>query len=114
MNKSTTLYRAIADETRRRILDLLREKNLTAGAIAERFPKIKRPAVSRHLAILRRSRLVTIEKRGRERLYALSAAPLRTVADWVREYEAFWDEQLRSLKDYVESESIQEESDDES
>ncbi len=114
MNASTTSYKAIADKTRRRILDLLREESLTAGAIAERFPKISRPAVSKHLAILRRSRLVTIEKQGRERLYALNAAPLRNVADWVRAYETFWGEQLRSLKDYVESESTQEESDDES
>ena len=108
------MYRAIADETRRRILDLLREESLTAGEIAERFSEISRPAVSRHLAFLRRSRLATIEKRGRERLYALNAAPLRDVANWVGEYEAFWGEQLQSLKDYVESESTREESDAES
>jgi DNA-binding transcriptional ArsR family regulator len=114
MTTSATSYRAIADTTRRRILDLLREESLTAGAIAERFPKISRPAVSKHLAILRRSRLVTIEKRGRERVYALNAAPLRAVADWVREYETFWDEQLQALKEYVESEADQEETDAES
>lgn len=109
MNAFTTPYQAISDGTRRRILDLLREESLTAGAIAHRFHKISRPAVSKHLAILRRSRLVTIKKRGREVTYTLNAAPLRGVADWVSRYEAFWDEQLQAFKDYVESESSKEE-----
>ncbi|HLF28753.1 MAG TPA: metalloregulator ArsR/SmtB family transcription factor [Anaerolineae bacterium] len=111
MSAALTPYKAIADGTRRRILDLLREEKLSAGAIAQRFPRISRPAVSKHLAILRRSRLVATKKQGREQLYALNAAPLRAVADWVRAYEVFWEEQLQSLKDYVESESKLEEPD---
>lgn len=114
MSASATPYKAIADDTRRHILDILRQESLSAGAIADRFPKISRPAVSKHLAILKRSRLVTVERRGREYRYALNAAPLRDVADWVHEYELFWDEQLQTLKDYVESSSAQEESSDES
>lgn len=108
MSAAITPYKAITDRTRRLILDALREESLSAGAIAQHFPKISRPAVSKHLAILRRSRLVVMKKRGRERLYALNAAPLRDVAEWVRQYEVVWDRQLQALKRYVESESKEE------
>jgi len=114
MGTSVTPYKAIADQTRRHILDALREESLTAGAIAQRFPRISRPAVSKHLAILRHSRLVVTERRGREHVYALNAAPLRDLAEWVRRYEVFWDEQMQALKEYVESDSTQEDPDDES
>ena len=106
-----TPYKAIADDTRRRILDLLREESLTAGAIAGRFQRLSRPAVSKHLSILRRSRLVSAKKQGRERLYILNAEPLREVEAWVKQYEVFWDQQLQSFKDYVESETKKEDSD---
>ena len=98
-------YKAIADHTRRQILDLLRHENLTAGVIAERFRKkpLSRPAVSKHLRILRQSRLVLVRKNGRERVYALNAEPLREVDLWLNEYEAFWDRQLEAFKNYVES-----------
>ncbi len=98
-------YRAIADDTRRQILDLLRGESLTAGAIAGRFQRMTRPAVSKHLAILRRSRLVTATRQGREQVYSLNAAPLREVESWVRQYEQFWGDQLASFKTYVESQS---------
>lgn len=108
---AVTPYKAIADDTRRRILDLLRTESLTAGAIAEQFQRrgrsrggMTRPAVSKHLAILRSSRLVIAKKQGRERVYTLNAEPLREVNIWVQQYEAFWDQQLRAFKDYVESE----------
>lgn len=114
MTTTVSPYRAISDGTRRRILDALSEDKMTAGAIAERFPRISRPAVSKHLAILKRSRLVKVEKRGRERVYALNAAPLRDVDAWVRRYETFWDQQLQALKEYVETEASKEETADES
>jgi DNA-binding transcriptional ArsR family regulator len=100
-------YRAIADNTRRRILDLLRAESMTAGAIAiavaGRSKRMTRPAVSKHLRILRRSKLVISKKRGREQIYSLNAEPLRDIDAWIRQYEAFWDQQLQSFKDYVES-----------
>jgi DNA-binding transcriptional ArsR family regulator len=61
------------------------------------------PAVSKHLRILRRSKLVTAKKKGRERIYSLNAGPLRDIEAWIRQYEAFWDQQLQSFKDYVEN-----------
>jgi DNA-binding transcriptional ArsR family regulator len=109
---AVTPYKAIADDTRRHILDLLRRETLTAGAIAERFGGMSRPAVSKHLAILRRSRLVLAKKRGRERVYALNAAPLREVNRWLVQYQQFWDNQLESFKNYVESNTLPEAHDD--
>jgi DNA-binding transcriptional ArsR family regulator len=105
-----TPYKAIADTTRREILDLLRIDPLTAGAIAERFRKkrLSRPAVSKHLRILRQSRLVRVTRHGRERVYALNADPLRAVDAWVQKYEAFWDQQLQAFKEYVEAETKKE------
>jgi DNA-binding transcriptional ArsR family regulator len=105
MRPFTTPYHAIADGTRRRILDMLREESLTAGAIAQRFRRLSRPAVSKHLAILRRSQLVVARKHGRERRYALNAAPLHQVADWVSQYAAAWDQQVQAFKAYVEKEA---------
>lgn len=98
-------YRAIADDTRRQILDLLRVESMTAGAIADRFNRMTRPAVSKHLSILRRSRLVTARKQGREQVYTLNAAPLREVEAWVRQYEEVWGDQLASFKSYVEAQT---------
>lgn len=105
-----TPYKAIADSTRREILDMLRQNALNAGVIAERFrrKKLTRTAVSKHLRILRQSRLVLVTKKGRERVYALNAEPLREVDAWVKSYEAFWDQQLQSFKEYVESASAKE------
>jgi DNA-binding transcriptional ArsR family regulator len=111
--KTSASYPAIADGTRRQILDLLQKESLTAGVIAQRFRKISRPAVSKHLAVLRRSKLVLIRKQGRERVYTLNAAPLKEVSDWVSKYQTFWDEQLQSFKSYVESNAKQEAEHDE-
>jgi DNA-binding transcriptional ArsR family regulator len=103
MRKPVESYDAIADETRREILDMLRGQTMTAGDIAHQFRQISRPAVSKHLAILRRSKLVVARKAGRERRYSLNAAPLREVNTWLRQYEIFWDRQLKSFKNYVET-----------
>lgn len=107
---ASTPYKAIADSTRREILDLLRPSPLTAGVIAEKFRKkrLSRPAVSKHLRILRQTRLVLVTKKGRERVYTLNAEPLREVDAWVKSYEAFWEMQLQAFKEYVESSSAKE------
>lgn len=107
MAETITPYKAIADETRRHILDLLRQESLTAGAIAgavaQRERRVSRPAVSKHLSILRRSRLVVAHKRGREQVYALNAEPLREVQHWLSQYQTNWETKLQFLKNYVES-----------
>lgn len=73
---------AIADPVRREILAMLREASMSAGQIADRFA-ISRPAVSRHLRVLRESGLVRDELTGRQRIYRLDPAPLGRLAGWL-------------------------------
>jgi len=96
-------FRAIADPTRRAILDRLRAGPAPVNALADDF-KQSRPAVSKHLRVLRLARLVTEERVGRERMYQLRAAPLQQVAGWIEGYRSFWQMNLGRLKRYVEGE----------
>jgi DNA-binding transcriptional ArsR family regulator len=96
-----TVFRAIADPTRRRILGLLRAGPRTVGEIAANF-RTSRPAISRHLRLLRAAGLVATRRRGAARVCQLNARPLRAIGDWLRDYEAFWSDSLTSLKRYVE------------
>ncbi|MDR7276099.1 metalloregulator ArsR/SmtB family transcription factor [Catenuloplanes atrovinosus] len=73
---------ALADPVRRRILELLRERPLSAGEIADRFP-ISRPAISRHLRVLRESGLVADSVSGRRRVYSLDVSSLAAPIDWL-------------------------------
>ena len=95
------VFQALADPTRRAILTLLRQGSQPVNGIASDFP-ISRPAISRHLRILREADLVTEIKVGRNRLYELNAGPLRDVDDWLAHYRHMWQHQLRNLKRYVE------------
>jgi DNA-binding transcriptional ArsR family regulator len=99
--QSGAVFRAIADPTRREILGLLRGRRRTVGEIAANF-RTSRPAISKHLRLLRSVGLVITRREGTARICELNAKPLRAVGDWLRAYEAFWGESLRSLKRYVE------------
>jgi DNA-binding transcriptional ArsR family regulator len=96
-----TVFRAIADPTRRGILRMLRDRQHTVGEIARNF-STSRPAISKHLRLLRSAGLVVTHRNGTTRICELNAAPLRAVSDWVQDYEAFWNESLGNLKRYVE------------
>jgi DNA-binding transcriptional ArsR family regulator len=96
-------FNALADPTRRAVLDLLRAGTRPAGEIARAFP-ISRPAISKHLKILRRAHLVDEHREGRHRFYQLNPGPLKTVDQWLDEYRRFWTANLESLKSFVESE----------
>ena len=96
-----TVFRAIADPTRRGILRMLRDRQHTVGEIARNF-STSRPAISKHLRLLRSAGLVVTHRDGTARICELNAAPLRAVSDWVQDYEAFWNESLGNLKRYVE------------
>jgi DNA-binding transcriptional ArsR family regulator len=87
------VFVALADPTRRAILQRLSKGEMAAGDIAEAFP-ISRPAVSKHLRILREAALVQEERRGRRRVYRLNAQPLRDVDSWLEQYRAFWAKNL--------------------
>jgi DNA-binding transcriptional ArsR family regulator len=96
------VLQAIADPRRRRILDLLTEQDMPVGRIAERF-NISRPAVIKHLRVLRSANLISVRRRGRERIQCLNARPLKSVDAWISRFEALWDEHLQRLKQQVES-----------
>jgi len=96
------VLRAVADPTRRAILGMLREDELPVGDVAKRF-RVSRPAVSKHLRVLRRAKLVVERREGRQRVYALNAEPLMLVDQWLRDYRPFWRASLARLKRHVES-----------
>jgi DNA-binding transcriptional ArsR family regulator len=97
------VFRAIADPTRRAILDRLRAGPTPVNALAADFDQT-RPAISKHLRVLRDAALVSERRVGRERVYQLRSRPLQQVAGWVEGYRAFWIDNLNSLKLYLEQE----------
>jgi DNA-binding transcriptional ArsR family regulator len=102
-------FSALADPTRRAVLDLLRRGSLPAGRIAEAFP-VSRPAISKHLRLLRRAHLVRERREGRRRVYRLNPEPLRAVDSWLNHYRIFWQMNLADLKSFVETEHEKEKS----
>lgn len=93
-------FRALADPTRLRILQELGAGELRAGDVAARFD-VSRPAVSRHLRILRDAGLVTARKEGRERYYAVAPGPLRDAAAHVQDLDARWARSLERLGEHL-------------
>ena len=83
------------------MLDLLRKGSQPAGRIAQEFP-ISRPAISKHLRLLRRAHLVEQRRQGRNRVYELNPAPLQAVDAWLESYRVFWQASLTNLKAFVE------------
>ena len=100
-------FHALADPTRRAVLDMLRQGAQPAGQIAGAFP-VSRPAISKHLRQLRNARLVVEHRRGRHRYYQLNAEPLKAVDSWIDRYRVFWQANLDSLKVFVEQEYARE------
>jgi DNA-binding transcriptional ArsR family regulator len=100
-------FHALADPTRRAVLDLLRQGVQPAGQIARAFP-VSRPAISKHLRLLRRAHLVQEKREGRNRLYQLNPEPLKAVDSWLQQYRVFWQANLSSLKAFVEAEHARE------
>ena len=96
------VFKALADGTRRQILDLLSERPMTTGALCAAFP-VSRFAVMKHLAVLERAGLVLVRRRGRERFNHLNAVPLQRLYErWMRPCEARWARSLLSLKRHIE------------
>src|SRR5690348_17031610 len=100
-------FQALADPTRRAVLDLLRRGSQPAGQIASAFP-VSRPAISKHLRLLRRAHLVREHREGRNRIYQLNPEPLRAVDTWIEQYRVFWASSLNKLKEFVEAEHTRE------
>jgi DNA-binding transcriptional ArsR family regulator len=87
---------ALGDPVRRELVALLAGGERAAGDLAGRFP-VSRPAISRHLRVLRGAGLVTVRSDGRQRLYALDPRPLRELDDWLEPYRDLWAQRLDAL-----------------
>ena len=98
---STDIFAAIADPTRRALLEKLREQEQSVKQLAEPFA-MSLPAISQHLRILEKAGLVKQQPLGRQRIYSLNPEPLKQVSDWIANYEQFWQEKLDALGKYLE------------
>jgi DNA-binding transcriptional ArsR family regulator len=87
---------ALADPVRRQLVELLADGELPAGDLAGRFP-VSRPAISRHLRVLREAGLVSVRSDGKRRLYSLDPRPLRQLDDWLEPYRDLWARRLDAL-----------------
>ncbi len=96
------VFAAIAEPRRRRMLDLLaRGQPMPVNDLVEEM-RLPQPSVSKHLGVLRRAGVVSVERSGRLRLYRLEASRLKAVRDWVAPYEKFWSHQLDRIKENAE------------
>jgi DNA-binding transcriptional ArsR family regulator len=98
------VFQAIADPTRRSLLRILAEKELSIAELTEYFP-ISRTAVNKHLNVLSEAGLVSSMKVGRETRYRLKPEPLVEIKEWLAFFEQYWDDKLSALKEYVENDN---------
>jgi len=101
------VFQAIADPTRRRLLQLLVEQEMPVTVISGHFP-ISRTAVSKHLRILAEAGLVQERKVGRETRYRMQPEPLQELKQWLAYYEQFWDNKMAALAHYIEHQDSEE------
>jgi len=94
------VFQAIADPNRRAILSLLATQRLTLNGVAEKF-RISRPAISRHIKILRECGLVVVYQHGRERYCEVKLEGLKEVSDWVEKSRQLWEGRLDRLDEYL-------------
>src|SRR5689334_15308492 len=95
-----TIYEALAEPVRRKILDLLRERPRMVGELVE-ILKISQPGVSKHLRILREVELVRVRQQSQRHYYELEPAPLIEVDNWLASYRHLWSENLERLDDLL-------------
>jgi uncharacterized protein YndB with AHSA1/START domain/DNA-binding transcriptional ArsR family regulator len=100
MRNDDLIWKALADPTRRHLLDLLRDRPQTTSALSAHFaPELSRFAVMKHLQVLQQANLVVVRQQGRERWHSLNAVPLRQVYErWVSQYASDWAVSLLQLK----------------
>jgi DNA-binding transcriptional ArsR family regulator len=94
------VFQAIADPTRREIINLIAHKSLNLNAVAENF-KVSRPAISKHIKILTECGLIVIKQQGRERYCEPRLERLNEVSSWVEQYRKFWNAKLDALEFYL-------------
>jgi len=98
------VFQAIADPTRREIINLIAHRSLNLNSIADNF-QLSRPAISKHIKILTECGLVTIRQEGREHYCSMDFRQFKEVADWVEQYRIFWTEKLDALGKFLDDET---------
>jgi DNA-binding transcriptional ArsR family regulator len=94
------VFQAIADPTRRAIINLVSQQPLNLNAVAENFD-VSRPAISKHIKILTECGLITIKQEGRERYCEAKLQKLSEVSEWIEQYRVFWTKKLDALEDFL-------------
>ncbi len=97
------VFSALADPTRRQVLDLLSRQERAAGELGRAFPHISQPGISRHLRVLREAGLVHVRQDRRNRFYSLRSERLAEVDAWIAKYRGFWAAELDSLEAYLDA-----------
>jgi DNA-binding transcriptional ArsR family regulator len=101
MNKD--IFKAIADPTRREIINLIAHQSMNLNAVADNFD-MSRPAVSKHIKILTSCGLLVIKQQGRERFCHADLRQLKEVTDWAEQYRRFWSQKLDALGQFLNQE----------
>jgi DNA-binding transcriptional ArsR family regulator len=94
------VFQAIADPTRRKIINMISQQSLNLNSVAENF-HVSRPAISKHIKILTECGLIEIKQQGRERYCEAKLGKLNEVSDWVAQYKKFWNTKLDALENYL-------------
>ena len=94
------VFQAIADPTRRAIINMIANKPLNLNAVADQFA-VSRPAISKHIKILTECGLITIKQQGRERYCEAKLQKLNEVSDWIEQYRVFWTKKLDDLENFL-------------
>jgi DNA-binding transcriptional ArsR family regulator len=97
------VYAALADPTRRQVLDLLSRRERAAGDLGHAFPQISQPGMSRHLRVLREAGLVRVRQDRSHRYYSLRSERLAEVDAWISKFRGFWQAELDSLESFLDS-----------
>jgi DNA-binding transcriptional ArsR family regulator len=94
-------FTAVADPTRRAMLDMLLKKERPVGDFVIAFPKISQPAVSKHLRVLRDAGLVSMQAHAQQRIYSLEPNALAELDAWIAKYKVFWSDSLDALEQHL-------------
>jgi DNA-binding transcriptional ArsR family regulator len=98
---SPRVFTAIADPTRRAMLDFIATKPRSAGQIVSHFPKLTQPGVSQHLRVLKEAQLVSVSIQAQKRIYTLKPDGMRELHKWISKYQEFWIDKLDALESHL-------------
>jgi DNA-binding transcriptional ArsR family regulator len=100
------VFQAIADPTRREIINVLAQQSMNLNNVADKF-EVSRPAISKHIKILTQCGLITIKQIGRERYCEVKLQKLNEVSRWIEQYRVFWNKKLDALEDFLANEETE-------